>query len=625
MIDRTGEQIGNYSLVKLLGSGGFAQVYLGRHVYLDSPAAIKLLYMNLVQEEWEHFRAEARTLARLAHPHIIRLLDFGLDHQTPYLVMDYAPNGTIRQRVQVGERLPLATVVEYTNQLASALQYAHNEKVIHRDIKPENMLLGRNDELLLTDFGIAVGVHSTGTQLTQETGGTIAYMAPEQIQGHPRPASDQYSLAVVVYEWLTGKRPFSGIFTELAFKQLTLPPPPLHETISDVPLEVEQVVLTALAKDPKQRFGNVQAFAMALEHAVKAVLASAKQETIPPFHPLEQPIVLASSGPTAPPISSRNDSVRPPAGSPAPQSTALATALTTPATSRGRELAPGEQVQTPGLMTPQRLPQLPVTPHPVRREPASTRGLSRRAFLVGGLVTAGVVVAGGTTLLALHNHSTSTASGQTAGTTTTRPTATYPAAVPTPLAQDTFHRLDQQFWGTASDGHPWEQDAATLPDFSIAGQSGQIYRTAQGLSFYTAILGPIITNAEVIVRGSLSQFNGSHIGAVLRWTDNNHYYKAYIDGNRLNILKRSSPRSNPVLASVPFPAQANTSYTLRFRVIGATLQAKAWQTGSTEPANWMVSTTDTLFTSGLGGLRPQLAQHTTLQVTSFRLTAATGS
>jgi hypothetical protein len=240
-------------------------------------------------------------------------------------------------------------------------------------------------------------------------------------------------------------------------------------------------------------------------------------------------------------------------------------------------------------------------------------------------VTAGVVVAGGTTLLALHNHSTSTAFGQTAGTTTATPVATHPAAVPVPLAQDTFHRPDQPLWGTASDGHRWEQDAATLPDFSIAGQSGQIYRRAQGQSFYTAILGPIITDAEVIVRGTLSQFNGSHIGAVLRWTDNNHYYKAYIDGNRLNILKRSSPRTNPVLAFIPFPAQANTSYTLRFRVIGATLQAKAWQTGSTEPAHWMVSAADTLFTSGRAGLRPLLNQYVTLQVTSFTLTPATGS
>ena len=210
MVDRTGEQIGNYRLVKLIGSGGFAEVYLGRQVYLDSPAAIKLLHTNLAQDDWEGFRAEARTLVSLVHPHIIRLLDFGRDGNTPFLVMDYAPNGTLRQRIQRGQRQPLATVVNYTNQIASALQYAHNQKVIHRDIKPENMLVGRENEILLTDFGIAVVAQSTRTQFTQETVGTIAYMAPEQIQAHPRAASDQYSLGVVVYEWLSGNRPLTA-------------------------------------------------------------------------------------------------------------------------------------------------------------------------------------------------------------------------------------------------------------------------------------------------------------------------------------------------------------------------------------------------------------------------------
>lgn len=135
MSDRVGQQIGNYRLVQHLGSGGFADVYLARQVYLDSPAAIKLLRTNLAQEDLEGFRQEARTLVRLIHPHIVRLLDFGLEGNTPFLVMDYAPNGTLRQRYQRGERLLLDTVVEYVQQIASALQYAHDQKVIHRDIK----------------------------------------------------------------------------------------------------------------------------------------------------------------------------------------------------------------------------------------------------------------------------------------------------------------------------------------------------------------------------------------------------------------------------------------------------------------------------------------------------------
>jgi hypothetical protein len=295
-----------------------------------------------------------------------------------------------------------------------------------------------------------------------------------------------------------------------------------------------------------------------------------------------------------------------------------------PDTPHGRKLSPGEEAQAKVLTTPQRLPQLPITPQPVLREPAPARGgISRRAILFGGLMTAGIVVAGGTALLALHKYPAT--GGQTSGSTPTKPIATPTAAVPAPLAQDTFHRSDQQFWGTASDGQTWEQNAATSPEFSIAGQTGKIYRVGQGSLLYTAILGPIITDADVVVSGSISQFNSSHLGVLLRWTDDTHYYKAYIDGKVLYLLRRPGPGASPVLASVPFSAQANTSYTLRFRAIGATLQAKVWPTGSTEPVGWMVSAHDTLFTSGRAGLRPQVSQEVTLQVTSFTLNMATGS
>src|ERR1700680_1829415 len=111
--------------------------------------------------------------------------------------------------------LPLPTVVSYVKQIADALQYAHDEKLIHRDIKPENMLIGRRNEVLLSDFGIALIAQTSRYQSTQDVIGTVAYMAPEQIQGKPRPASDLYSVGIVVYEWLTGDRPFHGSFTEL--------------------------------------------------------------------------------------------------------------------------------------------------------------------------------------------------------------------------------------------------------------------------------------------------------------------------------------------------------------------------------------------------------------------------
>src|SRR5207253_11229950 len=156
---------------------------------------------------------EARTIAHLEHPHIVRILDFGIEGKTPFLVMSYAPNGTLRQRHPKGAVLPMMTIVSYVKQIADALQYAHDEKLIHRDIKPENMLIGRRNEVLLSDFGIALLAQSSRLQSTQEVVGTAFYMSPEQLQGKPRFASDQYSLGIVAYEWLCGTRPFQGTFT----------------------------------------------------------------------------------------------------------------------------------------------------------------------------------------------------------------------------------------------------------------------------------------------------------------------------------------------------------------------------------------------------------------------------
>src|SRR5437660_708206 len=270
MTHHIGQQLGNYRLTRLLGKGGFAQVYLGEHLHLGTQAAIKVLQTQLTNNDVEAFRTEARTIAHLVHPHIVRVLEFGVEGKTPYLVMDYAPRGTLRQRHPRGVPLPLGLIVSYVKQVADALQYAHNEKLIHRDAKPENMLLGRHGEVLLSDFGIALVAQSSRYQGTQDMAGTMAYMAPEQIQGKPRPASDQYSLGIVVYEWLSGDRPFHGSLTELVGQHLSVPPPPLAEKVPAISRAVEQVVLTALEKDPHRRFGSMQAFATALEQACEA-------------------------------------------------------------------------------------------------------------------------------------------------------------------------------------------------------------------------------------------------------------------------------------------------------------------------------------------------------------------
>jgi serine/threonine protein kinase len=279
--DLIGQQLGNYQLVSLLGRGGFAEVYLGQHVDIPTlQAAIKVLHLTEVNTQ--KFRQEAAIIAALKHPHIIRLSDFSDRQEMPFLVMDYAPNGSLRKRHSPEDKVPLATIVQYTTQIAEALQYAHEMHIIHRDIKPDNVLIGSRGELLLSDFGIAVISETGRTTLNSPygTAGTPYYMAPEMFRGKPDKASDQYALAVMVYQWLSGTLPFDqGDFIQLGYQHAHEPVPPLRERAPFVSEDVETVVMTALAKDPKERFATVQAFATALE------LASQTKQPVDGFTP----------------------------------------------------------------------------------------------------------------------------------------------------------------------------------------------------------------------------------------------------------------------------------------------------------------------------------------------------
>ncbi len=299
-INSVGQQIGNYRLDRLLGHGGFADVYHGTHVYLNTEAAIKLLHTQLDEEGVEAFRNESLTIAHLVHPHIVRVLDFDVEDNRPFLVMDYAPNGSLRERHPKGTRLPSATVVSYVKQVAAALQYAHDKKLIHRDVKPGNMLLNSQNEVLLSDFGIALVAQSSRSQNTEDVViGTMSYMAPEQIQGKARPASDQYALAAVVYEWLCGVKLFRGSYIELVTQHLSAPPPTFEEQGVRVPTAVEQVIRRALSKDYHQRFPRVQDFSDALQLAYQTPSAFASSG-VPPAP--RQSVVLPSPPPQTPPV-----------------------------------------------------------------------------------------------------------------------------------------------------------------------------------------------------------------------------------------------------------------------------------------------------------------------------------
>ena len=276
MADRLGQQFGNYRLVSLLGQGGYAEVYLGQHIRLDLQAAIKVLHTHLTGSEAEHFQQEAQTIAKLAHPSIIRVFDFDVQDGTPFLVMDYAPKGSLRQRYPKGSLVPIPQIVSYVKQMSAALQYAHDKKFIHRDVKPENMLIGQHQEVLLSDFGIATISHSTSSLNVgaEGTSGTLAYMAPEQIEGHPRAASDQYALGVVVYEWLCGERPFEGSASEVMAQHLSMPPSPCANACQPSQPRSSRWCCAPLRKTPKHVLPRWLLLATALEQACQRALAS---------------------------------------------------------------------------------------------------------------------------------------------------------------------------------------------------------------------------------------------------------------------------------------------------------------------------------------------------------------
>jgi transcriptional regulator with XRE-family HTH domain len=188
------------------------------------------------------------------------------------------------------------------------------------------------------------------------------------------------------------------------------------------------------------------------------------------------------------------------------------------------------------------------------------------------------------------------------------------------IAKDTFQRANQTFWGTASDGLPWGGDANTLKNFSIANDTARI--AVSNGSVYNAVLGARTSDAEVLFSGSLSDFDSSNLGAVLRWKDTNDWYKAYIDGRSLIIQKKMEVDKDPTyLMTVAFAANTSISYTIRFRVIGANLWAKVWPTASSEPDGWMATTHDSSFTEGFCGLRIQVRYGATATVTSFQATS----
>ncbi len=272
MADLIGKSLGRYQIVEQLGQGGMALVYKACDTRLDRFVAIKIIRLDAVMPQMldqmmKRFETEARALAKLSHPNIVPVFDYGEFEGAPYLVMQYLPGGVLN--LKHAEPMPWQEAVQILLPIAHALAYAHEHNIVHRDIKPSNILLTEEGVPMLSDFGIAKILESNeGGTLTGAgmTTGTPEYMAPEQWLGQAGPLSDLYSLGVVLFELVTGSKPYTAD-TPIAImlKQINDPPPLPRLFRPDLPAELENVLVKALAIKPEERYQSMAEFATDLE------------------------------------------------------------------------------------------------------------------------------------------------------------------------------------------------------------------------------------------------------------------------------------------------------------------------------------------------------------------------
>ncbi|HEX2218619.1 MAG TPA: protein kinase [Gemmatimonadales bacterium] len=276
-----------YELERELGRGGMATVYLARDLRHDRPVALKVLHPELAASLGpERFQREIRLAARLQHPHILTVLDSGNAAGRLWFTMPHVDGESLRERLRRERQLPVEDAVRIAREAAQALQYAHEHGVIHRDIKPENLLLTRDGNTLVADFGIARALGGGGDEKLTETGfavGTPAYMSPEQAAGDRGldARTDIYSLAAVLYEMLAGQPPYVGATTQaLMLKRLTEPPPSARATRPNVPDQVDQAIRKALSPVAADRFGTMSQFGQALMEADRRTGGQADGSTV---------------------------------------------------------------------------------------------------------------------------------------------------------------------------------------------------------------------------------------------------------------------------------------------------------------------------------------------------------
>jgi serine/threonine protein kinase len=264
----TGEQIGPYKILKLLGKGGMGVVYLGMHAKLEQPVAIKVMTSEYSNQEAmrERFIQEAKLQARLSHPNVVNILNYLEDESNIYLVMEYVDGNTLEQVLQLEGALSLTKCLHVMDSVLSALEFMHGKGIIHRDIKPANIMFTESNQVKVTDFGIAKAIGSKGMTKTGTQLGTVWYMSPERIRGEPIDhAADIYALGVTLYQMATGRVPFnSDSEYEVMRAHIEESPPPPIELNSKIPDLLNDIILKALAKKPEDRFLSAGEFRNAL-------------------------------------------------------------------------------------------------------------------------------------------------------------------------------------------------------------------------------------------------------------------------------------------------------------------------------------------------------------------------
>jgi serine/threonine protein kinase len=282
-----GQSFGRYRILEQLGEGGMATVYKAYDTRLECDVAIKVIRVDqfgaaVLEHMLKRFEREAKTLARLTHPNIVGIIDYGEFDSAPFLVMEFLPGGTLKERL--GKPMPWQEAVRILLLVAQALAYSHHHNIIHRDIKPSNILLTENGQPMLSDFGIAkiLDLEDGKTLTAPGVGiGTPEYMSPEQGMGKLVNAStDIYSLGIVLYELVTGRKPYTAD-TPMAvvFKHVNDPLPLPSKITPDLSGAVEKVILKALAKKPEDRYTDMDAFATALENLLLPWQIHGKEES----------------------------------------------------------------------------------------------------------------------------------------------------------------------------------------------------------------------------------------------------------------------------------------------------------------------------------------------------------